>query len=74
MLTKEFTRLNNPHPHRIYYLGPRPPHTLALLKRLSSTRDSLPPHSPPHPLPLHRLIPTNPPRHDPSRPLYYRAF
>jgi hypothetical protein len=33
IITKELTKLNNPHPYRIYYLGPRPHHSTQLHKR-----------------------------------------
>ena len=33
LLSKEFTKLNNPHPYRIHYMGPRHIHTLAMHRR-----------------------------------------
>ena len=39
LLSKEFTRLNNPHPYRIHYLGPRFLDSLALHRRYAYSED-----------------------------------
>lgn len=40
MLSKEFTKLNNPHRYRVHYLGPRFINTLTLHKKYSHNQQN----------------------------------
>jgi hypothetical protein len=64
LLSKEFTKLNNPHPFRIHYLGPRFYHTLALHQRYAyneefKEEEQVEGESRSYPAPLRRIVNSN---------------